>query len=73
MGHIDQLQVQVPIYRNLNNILVSKRSFEAESEEVEISLESVFDYFDKVYIVTPGKWLHRAMSTVSINTKRVPG
>lgn len=73
LGFIEQLQAYMPIYRNLNNKLVSKRSFEGESEEVNINIDNVFDYFDRVFAVLPGKWTHHSVSTVGINHKRIPG
>jgi hypothetical protein len=72
LGHIEQMQVHVPIYKNARGRLVAKRSFEPESGEVAITIDNIFDYFDVVYVLSPAKWEHSAVSTVGLNIKRGP-
>jgi len=70
LGYIEQQNVYVPLYRNQLNRLVAKRSFEASIQEVSINMENIFEYFDKVHILLPGKWVYSAVSAVAANIRK---
>ena len=50
------MQVYMPIYKNIRGRIVAKRSYENEPEEVVITIDNIFDYFDLIYVLSPLKW-----------------
>jgi len=70
LGYIEQRNVYVPLYRNQLNRLVAKRSYETSTQEIAINMENIFEYFDKVHILLPGKWIYNAVSTVAVNVRK---
>jgi len=64
------MQVYMPIHKNTKGRIVAKRSYENQPEEVAITIDNIFDYFDLVYVISPLKWEYSAVSSVGLNIKR---